>query len=165
LTYWAASGYGWIARPVMFGGIMGLWKQILQWFGAGQAGVAQQSTPPPRIVEEPEPVVPEMTVEELADALDGPNPPLLLDVREPYEWRQVRFAAGLHIPMSEIPQRLAELPQEGAIVVTCAHGSRSYSVAVWLLDQGYRASSLQGGITRWAQTGRPVLQGDPSSQG
>lgn len=144
---------------------MTFWKQVQQWLGGSKQAAAQPQTPPRMAEDEPEPVVPEMTVEELAVALEGPTPPLLLDVREPYEWRQVRFALGLHIPMNEIPQRLTELPQGRAIVVTCAHGSRSYSVAAWLLDQGYQASSLQGGITRWAQTGRPVLQGDPASKG
>lgn len=143
---------------------MGLWEQIKQWIGGTRKPAV--SPAPPRVVDdEPEPVVPEMTVEELDAALAGANPPLVLDVREPYEWRQVRFAVGVHIPMNEVPQRLGELPADRAVVVACAHGSRSYGVAAWLIGQGYQASNLRGGITRWAQSGKPVLQGDPATHG
>jgi rhodanese-related sulfurtransferase len=97
--------------------------------------------------------VPEYTPTELQQALSSDQPPLLLDVREPYEWRQVHIPAALHIPMNEVPHRLAELPHTGAIVVFCAHGMRSYDVAGYLIEQGYQASSLAGGITEWVRAG------------
>ena len=104
----------------------------------------------------PEPqeiAVPELTVTALQQALASDQPPLLLDVREPYEWRQVHIPQALHIPMNDIPQRLAELPPSQPIVVFCAHGSRSYSVAGYLIEQGYTASSLAGGISQLVQAG------------
>lgn len=110
---------------------------------------------------EPEPAeitVPELTVAELQQGLTSAQPPLVLDVREPYEWRQVHIPFALHIPMNDVPQRLTELPQTTAIVVICAHGSRSYDVAGYLIEQGYQASSLAGGINQWARAGGEIRQ-------
>ncbi len=113
----------------------------------------------PKPEPEPEAIsVPELTVAELQQELISAQPPLVLDVREPYEWRQVHIPFALHIPMNDVPQRLAELPQTRAIVVICAHGSRSYDVAGYLIEQGYPASSLVGGITQWARAGGEIKQ-------
>lgn len=73
----------------------------------------------------------------------------LLDCREPFERAQVRIPGSLHIPMNDIPARLAELDAAAPWVVVCAHGNRSYSVAAYLLRNGIEASSLAGGITDW----------------
>jgi len=116
-------------------------------------------TPRPLPPPEPEPEaisVPEVTVAALQQTLTGPQPPFLLDVREPYEWRQVHLPNALHIPMNDLPDRLAELPTDRALVVFCAHGSRSYDVAGYLIEQGYPASSLAGGITAWARQGGAI---------
>jgi len=116
-------------------------------------------SPLPPEAETAEILPPEVTVSELQAELTTAAPPLLLDVREPYEWRQVRMSGALHIPMNDVPAHLAELPKTAAIVVVCAHGSRSYSVAAWLIEQGYAARSLAGGITEWAAHGGTVEMG------
>ena len=113
--------------------------------------------PLPPLEPEPEEItVPEVTVADLQAALVRAHPPLVLDVREPWEWRQVHMGNALHIPMNDVPTHLTELPNEQEIVVICAHGSRSYGVAGYLIEQGYRASSLSGGITQWAHDGGEI---------
>lgn len=127
----------------------------------GVAPAPSQSTARPLPPPEPEPeeiVVPEVTVAELQQALASDHPPLLLDVRELYEWHQVHIPTALHIPMNDIPARLATLPATQPIVVLCAHGSRSYSVAGYLIEQGYTASSLAGGIGQLVRAGVEVGQ-------
>jgi rhodanese-related sulfurtransferase len=136
---------------------MGLWLRMRGLF-------RQKSTPPPppRMAleeDEPEIVVPEVTVEELLEALARAEPPLVLDVRELHEWRLVRMAAARHLPMNDVPAHLESLPRDRKVVVMCAHGSRSDSVAAWLIEQGVDASSLQGGITQWASQGGAIEQG------
>jgi rhodanese-related sulfurtransferase len=118
--------------------------------------------PAPRAAQEPEPepVVREMGVEELRTA-----PLLILDIREPYEWRQVRLTDAVHIPMNEIPGALDQLPKQGEIVIMCAHGNRSYAVTAWLCERGYDAVNLRGGIADWARRGWPVDQGAPRDAG
>lgn len=128
---------------------------IRKWLGGGggtKSAPAHHPLPPPA----PEPdelVVPEVTVAQLQQALTTDTPPLLLDVREQWEWRQVHMPDALHIPMNDIPARLAEMPRAQEIVVVCAHGSRSYGVAGYLLEHGYQATSLRGGITEWVRDG------------
>jgi len=111
---------------------------------------------PPLEPEEEEITVPEVSVAELQQALSSEQPPLLLDIREPWEWRQVQMVDALHIPMNDLPDRLAELPNGTEIVVICAHGSRSYDVAGYLIEHAYPARSLAGGITEWAHEGGAI---------
>jgi rhodanese-related sulfurtransferase len=135
---------------------MKLWQHVRNLLGG------EKSTPPPRVPlsnDEPEVVVPEITVEELQAALAQTEPPLVLDVRENHEWRLVRIAVARHLPMNDVPAHLDTLPRDRAVVVMCAHGSRSYSVAAWLIEQGINASSLAGGITQWVARGGSVVQG------
>ena len=61
--------------------------------------------------------------------LDSAQPPLVLDVREDWEREAARLPGTLDIPMMEVPQRLAELPRDRAIVVMCHGGVRSMKVA------------------------------------
>lgn len=143
---------------------MSIWERVWKLFGGQRAESASAAaTRPPLVMdEEPEPEVPEVTVEALRLMLTDALPPLVIDIREPYEWRLVRVKGMPHIPMNEVPDALERLPREQAIVVMCAHGSRSYSVAAWLNEQGYKAMSLAGGITQWAREGGEVVQGEPS---
>lgn len=138
---------------------MALWVKVRQWLGMGRS--EQAGSPLPQLEEEPEVEVKEMEVDELREALTHAGAPVLLDVREPYEWRQVRVPGAVHIPMNSLPQNLDRLPKDRPIVVMCAHGSRSYGVTAWLMEQGYRAANLRGGITQWAIRGGPVEQGKP----
>ncbi len=106
---------------------------------------------------EPEPIkVVEIDATELMAERRNGNPSLLLDCREPFEWKQVRIPGSLHIPMNEIPYRLAELDKEADIVVVCAHGIRSYAVAGFLAEKGFAARSLKGGVATWQSRGGEI---------
>ena len=80
----------------------------------------------------------------------------LLDVREDVEWQQERVPSAVHIPMYDVPERLAELPADQPIAVLCHVGARSAQVAHWLRAQGYDAHNVDGGIAAWAALGLPV---------
>ncbi|MEZ4767356.1 MAG: rhodanese-like domain-containing protein [Caldilineales bacterium] len=110
--------------------------------------------------EEPAPiVVPEIQPADLIPVYEAGNAPRLLDCREPYEWNQVRIPGSLHIPMNQIPGRLGELDPADEWIVVCAHGNRSFSVAGYLIHNGYRASSLAGGVTDWWMRGGKTESG------
>lgn len=102
--------------------------------------------------------VPEISVGELDSRLQAAAPPLVLDVREPWELQIARLAGTLDIPMSEVPARLAELPKDREIVVMCRSGGRSSKVADYLHRMGYRAANLTGGILAWARDIDPTLK-------
>ncbi len=95
----------------------------------------------------------------LAEMENGAGRPLLLDIREPYERAQGFIPYSLHIAMNSVPYRLAELDPEQDIVVYCAHGNRSYGVTGWLMQRGYKARSLKGGIADWQRQHGPVERG------
>jgi rhodanese-related sulfurtransferase len=90
--------------------------------------------------------------------LDAGGPLVLLDVREENEreWCVIGSTGGvldLHIPMSQIPLRIADLAGErGPIVVYCHHGVRSMAVARWLTERGVVGLlNLEGGIDAWSR--------------
>jgi rhodanese-related sulfurtransferase len=82
----------------------------------------------------------------------------LLDVRQPDEVATAAIAGSIHIPMREVPARLAELGDKtGRIVVHCHHGGRSLRVTQFLRQQGFdQAQNMAGGIDAWS------LEIDPS---
>jgi len=90
---------------------------------------------------------------EVRRQLDGPEPPLLLDVREPAELQVARIEGALHIPMGDVPSRAnQELDPDRHIIVMCHHGVRSLNVTQWLRQQGFeKVQSMRGGIDRWSR--------------
>lgn len=90
---------------------------------------------------------------QLADWLsdDSRRKPVLLDVREPWEFTLCSLPGSLHMPMHTVPMRLSELSKNDDIIAICHHGGRSMQVAMFLERQGYATLfNLQGGIDAWA---------------
>jgi rhodanese-related sulfurtransferase len=94
----------------------------------------------------------QITAPDLHTYLETASPkPLLLDVREPQEFAFCHIEGSLHIPMNDVPARLAELNPEREIVCICHHGMRSASVGGYLERQGFRnVVNLAGGVEAWA---------------
>lgn len=77
--------------------------------------------------------------------------PLLLDVREPWEFETCHIAGSQLMPMSSVPMRQEELDPEQAVVCICHHGARSMQVAAFLERAGFeKVANLTGGIHDWA---------------
>jgi len=93
----------------------------------------------------------EISARELQDQL-ARGQVTLIDVREPTEWEIAHIEGARLIPLNDLPARLAELPQDGAIVLHCHHGVRSMKALVHLRDHaGFtRVKSLRGGIDAWS---------------
>jgi adenylyltransferase/sulfurtransferase len=90
-----------------------------------------------------------ITVHELNQLLNSPNPPLLLDVREPYEY-EIANLGGQNISLSQLETRLNELPKSQAIVVHCKSGARSEKAIQLLREAGFtNLKNLEGGILAW----------------
>lgn len=102
-------------------------------------------------------MVQEISPTELRARLGAAEPPLVLDVREPWEQDIARLPGTLDIPMGEISGRLSELPRDREIVVMCRSGGRSAKVAEYLDRMGLRASNLTGGILGWARDVDPTI--------
>ena len=89
----------------------------------------------------------------------GTEAPVLLDVREPWEFQTASLAGSLLMPMGDVPSRAhTDLDPDAHIVVMCHHGQRSLSVAMWLRREGFeRAQSLAGGIDAWSRAIDPSV--------
>lgn len=81
----------------------------------------------------------------------------VIDVREDQEWELCKIDGAIHIPMQQIPARLADIDPKTPAIVYCHHGMRSAQVVHWLRQNGYAlAINLAGGIEQWS------LQVDPT---
>jgi hydroxyacylglutathione hydrolase len=79
---------------------------------------------------------------------------LVLDVRSRREFATGHVPGAVHIPLGELPHRLAELPADGTIVTQCASGGRSAIAASLLLMAGASSvENLAGGIEAWTNAG------------
>lgn len=101
----------------------------------------------------------EITVDQLKQQLASDHPPLLLDVREPWEYATAHIPNSTLIPINEVPGRaFHELDEDQSIAVLCHHGARSLSVANWLRQQGFsKAQSVAGGIDHWSRAIDPTV--------
>lgn len=95
--------------------------------------------------------IPEITPRALAERLRGPQPPVLLDVREPWEHEVARIAGARLVPLGTLPTALATLDPAQEYVLHCHHGMRSLRAAEFLRARGVpHVTNLAGGIDAWS---------------
>jgi rhodanese-related sulfurtransferase len=97
------------------------------------------------------PPMPSLNATELNEKLKNGKRPLVIDVRQPEEYRIGHIAGAKLIPLSELSQRMKELPKDKEIVCVCASGSRSRSATKLLIREGYNAFDMSGGMMMWSQ--------------
>jgi rhodanese-related sulfurtransferase len=86
------------------------------------------------------------------------NSPLLLDVREPWEYEICHIEGSKLIPMQRIPGNLNKLDPEQETIVICHHGIRSKMVAEFLEQAQFNnVINLSGGVNTWAQDVDPEM--------
>lgn len=101
--------------------------------------------------------IPEISVTELAALRDAGANILILDVRNPDEYKVCNLAGHL-IPLSELPARYQELDPAQHIVVHCHAGGRSRRATEFLLQHEFKnVCNLRGGITAWANEIDPTM--------
>lgn len=84
--------------------------------------------------------------------------PLLLDVREPWEWQIAHIEGAMHIPMGQVPASIDQIDRTHPTVVICHHGMRSLQVIAFLQRQGFdKLHNLQGGIDAWSRDVDPRI--------
>jgi rhodanese-related sulfurtransferase len=88
---------------------------------------------------------------------DVPADAPMLDVREVDEWVAGHAPTAHHLPMSELPGRMGELPDDDPLYVVCRSGGRSARVVAYLTGQGYPAVNVDGGMRAWSAQGRQVV--------
>jgi len=98
------------------------------------------------------PNIEQMTVEQLKDRLEQNAPrPVLIDVREPWEFAICHIEGSKLIPMREIPNAINQLDQTQETIIICHTGVRSLRVCYYLLNEGFeKVANLSGGVHAWA---------------
>lgn len=101
----------------------------------------------------------QMSPRELQDYLSqAQSSPLLLDVREPWEFQRCRIDGSRLLPMGQIPTEYQDLNPDDEIVVICHHGVRSQQVCGFLARVGFKnVINLSGGIDAWAREVDPHM--------
>ncbi len=123
--------------------------RVRGFLGGGMSAWRAEERPVQRI----EPIGPG----DLAELLEGEEPPLVLDVRNKDEFAAGHIAGSLHIPYGELARRLDELPRERPIATICKGGKRSGLAASVLQREGFETIHVaRGGVGTWQQEGRPV---------
>lgn len=94
-----------------------------------------------------------ITAVELKAKLDAGEKPVLLDVRETWEYETCHIEGSINISMSNVQRMLDELKADDETVVICHHGMRSFQVASFLEGNNYNnITNLEGGVDAWAKS-------------
>lgn len=84
--------------------------------------------------------------------------PVLVDVREPWEFDVCHIDGSLHVPLGELPAHVDALPKDRPLVIVCHHGNRSLHAAAWLQRIGFAdVHNLDGGVEGWATEVDPAM--------
>jgi len=87
---------------------------------------------------------------ELYQALQSGNPPVVVDVREPREFRHSHIPQAINIPLSKILTKPLHIPLDQALVLVCRTTRRSRRAAYVLQQQGFQnIILLDGGMVAW----------------
>lgn len=85
--------------------------------------------------------------------------PLLLDVREPWEYARGHARGARNLPLSQLAQRLNDVPKDRDVLVICQSGHRSSNATRLLMQSGYtRVWNITGGTTVWRMHQLPIDQ-------
>jgi rhodanese-related sulfurtransferase len=101
----------------------------------------------------------EFSASELQGYLEtAPARPLLLDVREPWEFDKACIEGSTLVPMRTIPGCLQDFNPDQEIVVICHHGIRSRMIGLYLENHGFsNIINLTGGVEAWAREVDPHM--------
>jgi rhodanese-related sulfurtransferase len=84
--------------------------------------------------------------------------PVVVDVREAWEFERCRIEGSLPIPLAQLPAKRPELPANRELVLVCHRGFRSQQAAMWLAQNGFaNVHNLRGGVEAWALEVDPAM--------
>jgi rhodanese-related sulfurtransferase len=93
----------------------------------------------------------QLTVQQLSEQLKAGAAPILIDVRESYEYRHAHIEGAVLKPLGGIYQWAHDLDKAQAYVLMCHTGARSYQAAFMLERMGFtQVANLLGGIDDWS---------------
>ncbi|HEX7832412.1 MAG TPA: molybdopterin-synthase adenylyltransferase MoeB [Thermoanaerobaculia bacterium] len=101
----------------------------------------------------------DITPSEVNQQLENNADIVLIDVREAQEWNAGHIEQAKHIRLSEIPNRIGEIPRDRDVVMVCRSGGRSENARQFLAQAGYtRVKNMVGGMSRWKSDVNPDVK-------
>ncbi|MEA3440067.1 MAG: SulP family inorganic anion transporter [Chloroflexota bacterium] len=91
-----------------------------------------------------------ISAEDLWVELHKEHPPIIVDVREPREYKAGHIPEAVSIPLPKLLSDLRKIHRDEQVIFVCRSGRRSTRVAGTLIDQGYeKIKVLRGGMLSW----------------
>lgn len=98
----------------------------------------------------------EVSPQEAVGLASGDGAAFLLDVREDTEVAAGRAPGSVQVRLAALADHVDDLPADRRIVCICRSGARSARAAQYLIQRGYDAVNLAGGMKAWAAAGLEV---------
>ena len=82
---------------------------------------------------------------------------LVVDVRRAFEWNRVHIPSAVHLPLEALPEGCLDLPDDRLLITFCTGGIRSAGAANLLVENGFEAANMTGGLIQWLAAGGPLV--------
>ena len=106
--------------------------------------------------------VPSVDVRQAAEMQGEDVGALIIDVREPNEYAQLRARGAVLLPLGRLNNRAKDLPRDREILLMCRTGGRSANATQFLAANGFEnVTNVSGGIVAWHNAGLPTTSGEP----
>lgn len=109
----------------------------------------------------------EIVPEDLDDALADPDPPLVVDIRQPGAYRRGHIPGSVNLPLPELARGVPDVADADRVVTVCPHGKASVKAARLIAAyEGFdgRAESLRGGLSAWDGPTTSATEGLPDEE-
>lgn len=99
--------------------------------------------------------VPSVTALEARQLVD--DGAVMVDVRTTSEWNAGHYPLAIHLSVDQLTQKQRRIPRDKRVVVACRSGGRSRGATKQLIDAGYDAVNLSGGMGAWHRAGQTLV--------
>jgi rhodanese-related sulfurtransferase len=82
---------------------------------------------------------------------------LVVDVRRAFEWNRVHIPSAVHLPLEALTDGCVDLPDDRLLITFCTGGLRSAGAANLLVENGFEAVNMTGGLIQWRAAGGPLV--------
>lgn len=82
---------------------------------------------------------------------------LVVDVRRVFEWNRVHIPGAVHVPLEALPDGCLDLPDDRLLITFCTGGLRSAGAANLLVENGFEAVNMTGGLVQWRAAGGALV--------
>ena len=82
---------------------------------------------------------------------------LVVDVRRAFEWNRVHIPGAVHVPLETLPDGCLDLPDDRLLITFCTGGLRSAGAANLLVENGFEAVNMTGGLIQWRAAGGALV--------